>query len=416
MGFFDILFRKKEKTYEKASLQNLEEAAKKKIEEHDASFRKDAEEFVARVNEQKKKLKESLLKLAAANTTEEVDAQLMNIAITSRKSFVKKVDSLAEIKETDSSIHSISEMHISFESMFKDIDASTVQEFASIKEVFKSESDAVIDEMKNLRKIFDEFRSRLKKAEDSIQQFEEIGIKVQILKEEAGRLESYKKDLENISQKAQTMEKENEMQRTELQKLEEGEEWKDFLVMKRKVSEKENEKRETISKIVEKFSSIERPLKKLNNILQDGEINKKQLEKYFASPFDAFLEDYEKKTINSALKEADKAGKENKIKGEDKGLEKIRDMIASDTFNNLAKEWQRINSEASETSEKIENSEISRKRDDIIKSIANRESEIKQHRREKIEEQVANLEKDYLSHKDELQQLAKETMSMEVEF
>lgn len=289
-------------------------------------------------------------------------------------------------------------------------------EFASLKDVFK-ESYAVVDGIKILKKYFDDFGEKLKKVEVEISPFEEISDKIKIIREESGRLDNYKKDLESIFQKNENLRKENEMLKTNLQKLEEGDDWKEFVQMKKKVGEKEIEKREIISQVVQKFSSVERPLKKLNNLMQeDSEISKKILEKYLASPFDAFLEDYEKKTINASLKQAEKFVQENKIKGEEKSLGKIREMIAQDVFGNLAKEWQKINSEIEELNMKIESSEVSKKRDDMAKTISDRENEMKQSNKEKIEQQIKIIEQNLATQKDELQQLAKDNMSAEIEY
>lgn len=416
MGIFDIFFRKKERTFGKVSLENLEEAAKKKIAEQQESFKTETSNFFSQVRLQEKKIKESLEKLSSAQAPNEVDPQLLKIAVTSRKSFAKKVEDLIKEKEQTDSFHLLLEMYTSFSLEFEAVDASTVREFVAIKEVFKNESYAIIDEMKVLKKIYVDFKEKLKKELDVVRPYEEIETKIKILKEEKERLESYKKDLENILQKNENLKKENEMLQTNLQKIEESEEWKGYLETKKKLDEKENERREIISQVVQKFSSVERPLKKLNNLLQktESEINRKLLEKYFSSAFDAFVEDYEKKTINSALKEAAKYIEENKI-DEKKSLGKINEMISSDVFNQIARDWQKINDELAELNEKLENSEVAKKKEEIAKIISNREAEMKQNRKEKIEQQVSILEQDFATHKDELQQLAKDTMSMEVE-
>ena len=417
MGIFDIFFRKKAKTFEKSSLENLEEATKKKISEYDENFKQQAENFLSRVKEQKQKLKDSLNRLSSLEVKEQVDPQLLQIAMTSRKSFVKKLGTLAEQEEQKNfSISSVSLLCKTWQYQMDEVNASTVSEFASIKEVFKGESFAVIDEMKNLKKIYDNFSKEVKKKMDEINPYEEIQDKIKIVREEKERLENFGKDLENIVQKSDNLKKENEMLRTNLQKLEEGDDWKGFLEMKRKRSEKENEKTELISKVVQNFSAVERPLKKLNKLLQTtkSDIDAKMLEKYLSSPFDAFIEDYERKTIGAVLKEAAKYVEENKI-DEKKSLEKLKEMIANDTFNNLAKEWQRINSELTELSEKIENNEVDKKRNEMLKTIFDREREMKESEKETIEEQMKTLEEDFAGHKEELQQLARENMSMEIE-
>lgn len=356
-------------------------------------------------------------RLSAAKAAGQVDPQLEKIAQTSRKSFAKKIERLIEQEEEGKfSFEVLDKVCNSFLIKFNEIDSSTVAEFAAIKEVFK-ESQGVVDDMKTLKKYFDEFGGRLKKAESEVEPFEEIANKIKIVREENGKMENYKKDLENISHKSENLKKENDMLKINMQKLEESDEWKEFLVMKRKRSEKENEKTELISQVVQNFSSIERSVKKLNKILQQtkSEINTKMVEKYLSSPFDAFIEDYEKKTINSVLREAAKYIEENKI-DEKKSLEKVKGMIANSTFDNLAKDWQRINSDLAELNDKIENSEINKKRNEMLKTIADREKEMNENKKGKIEEQMKNLERDFSQHKDELQQLAKDRMSLEVEF
>lgn len=416
MGFFDFLFTRKVKTLEKTNLQNLEDSAKKKISEHEENFKQEAKSFFEKIKQQEDNIKTDLGKLSSAKVTEQVDPQLMKVAETSRKSFIKKVEVLIENEEEKFEIEYLLLFQKSFLLKFKEFDSGTVMEFASLKDVFK-ESYAVVDGIKILKKYFDDFGEKLKKVEVEISPFEEISDKIKIIREESGRLDNYKKDLESIFQKNENLRKENEMLKTNLQKLEEGDDWKEFVQMKKKVGEKEIEKREIISQVVQKFSSVERPLKKLNNLMQeDSEISKKILEKYLASPFDAFLEDYEKKTINASLKQAEKFVQENKIKGEEKSLGKIREMIAQDVFGNLAKEWQKINSEIEELNMKIESSEVSKKRDDMAKTISDRENEMKQSNKEKIEQQIKIIEQNLATQKDELQQLAKDNMSAEIEY
>lgn len=416
MGFFDFLFKKREKGYEKASLESLEEAVKKKIQENEDDFKQDAANFFAQTKAQKEKLKSNLRRLSDAKITDKVDPQLEKIAMTSRKSFGNKVEALTEEIQENFSLHSLSEVYSSFIMEFKEVDASTVAEFASIKEVFKSESQNVVDEMKNLKKIFDDFGNRLEKKENEIKPFEEIENKIKIIREEKEKMENCRKDLENISAKNENLKKENEMMQNNLQKLEESDEWRKFIEMKRMRSEKESEKTEIISKVVQNFSSIERPVKKLSKLLQQmkSEVDLKMLEKYLSSPFDAFTEDYEKKTINSILKETLKQIEENKI-DEKKSLEKIKQMISQDTFGNLARDWQKTNSEMQELKEKIENSEIDKKRNEMLKIISEREKEIKDSSKEKIDEQIKSLEQDFERHREELQQIAKESMKIEIE-
>ena len=415
MGFFDI-FRKK-RNFEKTSLKNLEQSTQKKIREKNENFKQDAKDYLSRIGGQEEKLKEKLDKLSAAQVTEQIDSQLFKIAMTSRKSFVGKVENLISGEQKDFSIHYLSEFSNSFFAKFREIDAGTVSEYASIKEVFKNESPAVIDEMKGLRKIYGEFGERLKRAELDVQPFEEIETKIQILNQEARKLENCKKDLGEIQQRNEMLKKENEMMQKNLQSLESGEEWKNYLETKKRLEEKEGERKEVISSVVERFSSVERPLKKLNNLLQqsEGEINKKILEKYFSSPFDAFVDDYEKKTINSALKEAERMIADKKIINEEKSLGKIREMISSGTFVQLAKEWQKTNDEIAELNEKIESSETNKKRDEILAAISNHETEISQSGKEKTEQQIKNVEQDFSIHKEELRQLAKDSLNLELE-
>lgn len=416
MGIFDIFFRRKVKTFEKINLQNLEDVAKKKISEREESFKNEATNFFEKTKQQEDKIKTDLEKLAASKTTDQVDPQLLKIAETSRKSFAKKVETLIKMEESDFSFDSLKKVCDSFSERFKEIDSSTVAEFAAIKEVFR-ESYSVVDDMKSLKKYFDEFGEKLKNAEAEAEPFEQIVEKIKNINDENEKLGNFKKYLENILQKNENLKKENEMLRINLQKLEESDEWKEFLVMKSKRSEKENEKTELISQVVQNFSSVERPIKKLNKILQqtNSEINMKMVEKYLSSPFDAFIEDYERNTINSVLKEAAKYIEENKI-DEKKSLDRIKEMIANNTFNNLAKEWQKINSEMAELNEKIENSEVDRKRNEMLKIIAEREEEMDENKKEKIEQQMKILEQNLASEKDELQKLAKDNMSMEIEF
>lgn len=419
MGFFDFLFRKKGKNYEKISLEKLEEATKEKIAESEESFKQEATNFFTQAKSHKGKLKESLRKLSEAKITGKVDPQLEKISMTSRKSFTNKIEVLTKEIPEDFTIHSLSQICSNFIMQFKDVDASTVQEFAAIKEVFKSESQNVVDEMKNMKKIFDDFGNKLEKKENEIAPFEEIVNKIKIIKEEKEKMGKFGKDLENISAKSDNLKKENEMLQNNLRKLEDGEEWKKFLEMKRKRSEKENEKTEIISKVVQNFAAIERPIKKLSKILQNTEneveIDKKLLEKYLSSPFDAFIEDYEKKAIGSILKETAKKIEENKI-DEKKSLQKIKEMVDGDVFGNLAREWQKVNSELEDLNSKIENSEADRERNEMLKTLAEREKEIKEGSKEKIEEQIKSLEQDFSQHKDELKQLARERMSAELEF
>jgi hypothetical protein len=417
MGFFDFLFRKKVKTFEKISLEKLGEAAKKKISEHEESFKNEATNFFAKERQQEEKIKSDLARLASSKVTEQVDPQLLKIAETSRKSFSKKVESLIGREENNFSLLSLRAFHDSFLSRFEEIDSSTVAEFAAMKEVFRQSQD-VVDDMKILKKYFDELGEQLKNAESKVEPFNEIIDEIKKFEDENVKLENYKKDLENILQKGENLKKENEMLKINLQKIEEGDEWKDFLQMKKNLEEKEREKREIISQVVQKFASVERPLKKVNNLLQNGEINKKIFDKYFASTFDAFLEDYDRIVINSALKEAEKAisAKKISIKGEEKNLDKIKEMISADVFSDLGRQWQRVSNEISEMDMKIKDSEVDKKRSDMIKIISDRESEMKQETKVKMEQQIKILEQNLAAEKEGIQKLAKEKMSIEVEF
>ncbi len=270
MGFFDFLFTKKVKTFEKISLEKLGEAAKKRISEREESFKNEAANFFAKERQQEEKIKSDLTRLTSSKVTEQVDPQLLKIAETSRKSFCKKVESLIVREENNFSLSSLRAFHDSFLSRFQEIDSSTVAEFAAIKEVFR-ESQDVVDDMKILKKHYDDFGEKLKEAETEVRPFNEIIIKIKNFEDENSKLENYKKDLESIVQKSDNLKKENEMLKRNLQKMEEGDKWKDFWQMKKNLEEKEREQREIMSQMVQKFASVERPLKNVHNIRQNAE-------------------------------------------------------------------------------------------------------------------------------------------------
>lgn len=55
MGFLDFLFARKLKAFEKISLQDLEDAARRKISEREEGFKDEAKSFFDRIKQQKKR-------------------------------------------------------------------------------------------------------------------------------------------------------------------------------------------------------------------------------------------------------------------------------------------------------------------------------------------------------------------------
>src|SRR3989344_5038603 len=103
MGFLDRIFGKSEKNrnLDRSDIETTNQILKNKIDEETEFFKKEMETFYSNMKTDSKNLEERLLILQNATCAEKVDAQLLSIADTSKKTFRDKMKKVLNVLDSE---------------------------------------------------------------------------------------------------------------------------------------------------------------------------------------------------------------------------------------------------------------------------------------------------------------------------
>ncbi len=421
MSFLEKIFGKKkeeasedisEKKDEILSIEDVGNYLSKKFDEKFEPFKETANKTYQEIQYAANDMQKSLTELAEARFTERVDPELLQNVVSHRTSFIRKMKIM--IKQLKAPMQSDFDSIIAYGHSISlaifETNQNTLNDYRFVDRLFEKEGGRTIESLKAIKKVSDNLKGLINSNTDDISSVRNAQNDLKLVKEETNVLYQMKKNLETFGTKLSELKSKNEKEREDAKKFESGKEWIHFTELLEKRKDTAEKISNLKSQILQNISGIERPLKKLKNLV-DKEIikvdDKKTLEKYVNSFLDSMIEERSSETVNSILKTVQENISEGKIdlKNREKELAEVKWILENNVFENFLKKYLLLEDDLKELEKNIN------KRDEV--NIKNRiESEIKNLERqtettsleiEKVKKQIEKMENSINERKNSLE-------------
>jgi hypothetical protein len=402
-----------EKKDEILSIEDAENYLSKKFDEKLEPFKEDANKIYQEIQSAADDMQERLNELAEARFTERVDPELLQNVVSHRTSFIRKMKIM--IKQLTAP------MQLDFDSILaygqsiglaiSEANRNTLNDYRFVDRLFEKEGGKTIQSLKAIKKISDKLRGLIKSSTDELSSIRNTQNDLKLIKEDTGALYQMKKNLEMLDNKTSELKSKNEKEEEELKKFESGKEWIDFTELLEKKKHMEENISNLKSQIMQNISGIEKPLKKLKNLV-DKEIvevdDKKTLEKYVNSFLAAMIEERSSETANSILKTVQENISEGKIdlKNREKEMAEIKWILENNIFENSLKKYLLLEDDLKELERDINKRDETNIKDRMESEIKDlkRQTEITSSEIEKGEKQVDKMETSINERKNSLEE------------
>jgi hypothetical protein len=395
-----VFGKKEEATKQVFSIENAENFLSTNFNERFQIFKEDASKIYEEMQPVVINMQKSLKDLVMVDFKEKVDSVLFQNVIAHRKSFVQKMEIMIEKikKPMQSDLDSILEFSNSISSAISETDINTVKDYQFLNILFEKEAQKTFENFKILSKISNNFENIINSNKENMFSIRNAQSELQSIKEETKNLNQIEGRLKSLNIKFFNLKFKDDNLKEDLEKFKNGKDWLHFneLLEKKKIME---EKLYSLkSQILQDISWINKPLKKFENLV-DREIVKiedeKILKKYVGSTLDMLIEEKNPETIRSILEMVQKNISEGKImlKDKEKIMVEIKRILDNNLFENFLKEYLLLTEELEKLGEDINAHEAS--------SIKN-----------KMENQIEDVERDIETTKLEMEKVKKQTEKM----
>lgn len=365
MGWFSSIFKGKEKEpVRQASVVSLSELASK-IEENITAkmteFSPDLKRFYSNMQSATDRLQEKLNILAKAVPMEQVDFQLLKIAISNRDETVRKLNAvLKEFKRPiNVNLDNFVEFHNSCISSLIIVNTKLTRNFSIFEQVFRQESVSVMSGYKNLYRVLEDIGVNLKGKKSIADPLNELKNQIKQLENDLNAVNNNCNLIGNLNSEISSLKNKETETKSQLDNLFSKEEWNTF---RRLVEDKEALNRETKTiegKIIQTLLSVERALKKYSNISSANE--KRVIEFYLKDPLTASISDKSQVMIKAIMNSIEGAIADKKIdvgeKKEKRILENVEE-IKNGSIDNFVKTHDTLESKMQEIKIKLEKSDV----------------------------------------------------------
>jgi len=402
-----------EKKDESLSIEDAENYLSKKLEEKVGPFKEDASKIYQEIQSAANDMQSSLNELAEARFTERVDPQLLQNVVSHRTSCIRKRKIM--IKQLKASIQpdfdSIATYGHSIKLAISEANQNTLNDYRFVDRLFEKEGGKTIDSLKAIKKVSDKLRDLINSSMNGISSVRNAQNDLKLVKEERDVLCQMKKNLEAFGTKLAELKSRNEKTEEDMKKFESGKEWiyfNELLEKKRNIEEKISDFK---SEIMQNISGIEKPLKKLENLIDKGIVkvdDRKTLEKYTNSFLAAMIEERTPGEANSILKTLQENISEGKIelKNREKELDEIKWILENNLFENFLKKYLLLEDELKELEKNINKRDEPNAKNRMESEIRDleRQAEITSSEIEKAGKQIEKMEISINKRKDSLEE------------
>lgn len=361
MNWFSGIFKKKEKEVAKEEVVldfvKLSSIVEENIDGKVKQFAPDLENYHSKIQSASNRLQEKLNLLAKAVRVEQVDFQLLKIAISHRDEAVRRLNlTLKEFrKPVDGNLEDFLEFHNSCALSLNAANARLAKSFSIFEQVFRQESALVMSEYKNLYKVLEDIGIGLKGKKNALDPLYETRRHVQTMNYILNGIENNNNLIRNLNSELESLKNRVNTIRNDLDAFTSGDQWRSYQNLLKENDSISGEIKVIESKIVEAVSSIERPLKKYVN-MPDMQ-NRKVIEFYLKNPIEASIADKNQAALKGVLISIETLVHDGKlIIGEKKGkriLDHIEE-IKNGSFEILANNYEILQKEKQVLENKIE--------------------------------------------------------------
>jgi len=339
MGFFDFVRRGKkadEKTEEKESVElfiaNIPKWVDEKFSIQARDVDKRVEKICKNIINELSEIRDSVK--ALENASFEADNKTYAAVNMVKSLFVKRSYSLLGNRPKlpeNPSYSDLESFHSETVNLLTDLKKISPKQAILISNFFKKESANVFANIKETEKHLESLQTFLKteaKIKKTIEDAISATDEYKGMKKQFDFLENKNKELDlNLS----TIQKNRSQKRTDLKKLIENRDWKNMEMLDKEIKEFDVRISDLQSKITSELSIISRPLKKLEHMAETDSdfatINKKIINQFVESPFDAMMNEHGESLLKESLKLINDLVGEKKLTLKQKDHDKILELI-----------------------------------------------------------------------------------------
>jgi hypothetical protein len=402
-----------EKKDEILSIEDVETYLSKKFDEKFEPFKETANKTYQEIQSAADDMQKRLNELGEAIFTERVDPELLQNVVSHRTSFIRKMKIMIKQLKAPmpSDFDSIIAYGHSISLAISEANQNTLNDYRFVDRLFEKEGGKTIQSLKAIKKISDNLRSLIKSSIDGISSVRNAQNDLKLVKEETDVLYQMKKNLETVDTKLSELKSRNEKEREDAKKFESGKEWIYFTELLEKRKDTAEKISNLKSQIMQNISGIEKPLKKLKNLV-DKEIvkvdDKKTLEKYVNSFLATMIEERSSGTANSILKTLQENISEGKIdmKNRENELAEVKWILENNIFEDFLKKYLLLEDDLKELEKNINKRDepnIKNRMESEIKDLE-RQAEITSSEIEKVKKQVDKMENSINERKNSLEE------------
>jgi len=401
LSFLQRIFGKKEEVKEQIfSIEDAEGFLSKNFDENFQAFKEDASKIYQDMQSTAVGMQNDIANLKQAEYTGPVDSELLQKVVAHKKSFIQKMEAVAEqIKRPmQLDLDSILEFSRFSSSAISETNAKTVVDYQFLKELFEKEADSAIGKFKILSNKSNNFENLVRKNKDNLFLIKNAQGELQSIKDEMKKLSHVEEDVKSLEGKFSTLESERNSEKEKLEKFEGSEDWlrfNEFLEKKKKIEEEISSIK---SQIIQVISKIEKPMKKLKNLVDRGIVkieNEKILEKYAGSTFDALVGEKNPQALYSILKIVHKNISEGKVdlKNREKSMAEIKWLLENDVLEGLLEKYLLLLNELENIEKSISEQKVMDIKNEFEKRIDGIEKQIERARleMEKLKKQIERM-------------------------
>lgn len=413
-NFIKNLF-KKELQREEVLLENLnkwfEEKTRPFVEDTDKNIRFKFDEFNILLNTFQKNIED--LEKSEIKEPDKIENKVKQVVLGHKENYVRRLNQFINLIKIpkEASFESAAAFCSKLDSEINEFSKDTVKTFYTVQHLFGNEVDKVakaikrmddlIKDIKNITE--DEKTLNIRKTREKIHNFNDTKLKKGNLVLNLNEQKSKLKKLEN--QKIKTI--------NELQRLENSEEYSDYLAMNEKIKGIENDISILKDEVIQTFSPLSASLKKFERItLNDQAL----IEKYSEDPVNALLLDKQLKILG-LLENMEKSIESGSIDIRDKKKEKVIEKIRSvhqDKLNSIVSRYISLKDNKDLLLRKIKVNSVWLKNDELKYKLDHIENSLKIYSKtsEEIDKKIDEIELDKI--KQELQDNLKELTDIEI--
>ena len=418
MGILKSIFKKPvienpnkpEKT--EIRMEDLSDWVKKSNQEKLSSIISEIEGIWKELDSYVSQLKSSVKDLEKASF-EKADKTYAVVNMT-KDLFVKKYQILNKIPPSIKTYNfeNVQLAYNSSQQILKEINEANSKQVYVISTYFKKESERIVKFMKTLGKILSDFDKKMGSDWTLFSFIGELDSKIALYKNLEEKSKNAEKEIMEISMEINKLNSEADSQRLEMKKILSDVLWIKLEGSSRQIQEIESEIQKIKSSILEDFSSISRPIKK---VLHEANLTKEQRS--------ILSQELDPENINQAysiFNEAQKVLSENKVvlkESESEKLDYIKSKIKSGEFENAQKILAGlIQRKKALDIENIDNIKIEEKRKEKENAINSIEKDLEKAKigRGYLESQKADFSKSIDGEKSEIVKFLKERLNKEV--